>query len=337
MLAGFHTLFLWVEPPEYTHYLEWRTRAINTFDTRILSRIVAMDISDRERIGEYEEEKKVIVIGNSSVANGIGPAVGENKEGLILRCGVLSGVDANLSYLYEAVNLLSKTDFHPDYYVFCVHPDLFCQRVRDVKARSLGEAVSDFIKKKEVEVFLFDLLRPYIVKKTVVQYLYYRVKCFLIDLFGQDWALLAAPHQNPWAAYPRFSFEVKYSEGFVEYQKKLLGSEGALDSERYLLDNYNSQILNKTVQFINEQNAESQIVFVLMPEMGWLRDNIPERGLKVFSETINLCFPKTAPRIIDFRDACPDESFNDLFHLHKEGKALFSMKFYQELNELIKE
>jgi hypothetical protein len=108
-----------------------------------------------------------------------------------------------------------------------------------------------------------------------------------------------------------------------------LAKSHAFDAETYSPDSANARALAEMVRALRE--GGSDVVLVVPPEASRRRLAEPPEWFVALESVMRSAFGASAPPILDFRAAMPDDAFFDLSHLHAEGCAEFTRRLGEAL------
>lgn len=108
------------------------------------------------------------------------------------------------------------------------------------------------------------------------------------------------------------------------------GKRGYNNIKNYQHSRQQTIVLDKLLTSFGEKG--SKVVIVLMPEHTSLYQSVPKNAMQTlvgqFGERLSTAHP---PKIINMRQAIPDSGFNDISHMNKNGREIFT----NMLDELI--
>jgi len=117
-----------------------------------------------------------------------------------------------------------------------------------------------------------------------------------------------------------------------QWQHKLneYGKRGYYDIKNYQHSRQQTIILVKLLKSFDEKGIH--VVVVLMPEHSSLHQSVPKTAVQpLISQLEERLSPARPPKITNMRQAIPDSGFNDISHMNKDGREIFT----NMLDELI--
>lgn len=110
-----------------------------------------------------------------------------------------------------------------------------------------------------------------------------------------------------------------------QWQNKILeyGNRGYFESKNYHNSQLQISILSKLIKKLRAKNTK--VIILLMPEHKSLFDSVPTDATAILLTKLQKLLPnKGTPDIINFRQAIPDDGFNDISHMNAKGRKMFT-------------
>ena len=156
-----------------------------------------------------------------------------------------------------------------------------------------------------------------------------------LDLFaalGHGPEDFGPPARDPWSAPPWWTEGYHVPPEILDKQFGGLSKDHVFEAASYSSDSQNARNLVRLVRELRGAGAE--VVIALFPEAGRRRVAAPPEFLRTTEEALHRAFGASAPPILDFRDAMPDDDFFDLSHLNPTGRAAFTDRLGRALLDL---
>jgi hypothetical protein len=301
--------------------------------------LVGRRIAGAVRQGTKEGESLAVLLGSSSLEYGIDPTVLPGEY----RWLSLFGHDLNIDDLKECAELLDRSPLKPELLGLVINAGMLAQPTDASSSRGSGKGQADrpggtdrstlpWLDVESRVSIALEMVFPGRSKLNLfARRRVFQAKLQFFESIGVGVNSLFLPDADPWSV--RLPGNRQHApKSVIAVQKESLRERGWFDTLGYSLDSPNCSSL---VELITRSRSRGMSVFiVLMPEPSELRNAVPREAKRILLNTLLNAFDKNAPPVLDFEDALPDSSFNDLLHLSGPGNRSISRLLGKRLTDL---
>lgn len=295
-------------------------RAIETVGGR-LAAVVA------DRRGAAVSEPLGVLLGQSTLMNGVDPLVLDEHDGMPVRWVNLAGVGGSIHRINDLVDLLDFSGLKPEFAVVAINPFFLAGTPyavgHDVRRRAAGPLKTAI---KEAS-WLLD-------NRTLANYLTRladdRARMALFRRFGLGGDVLFRPDPARYLAHPLATsiyFTAEQMRTRLEYDRAI----GWFDPRRYTPEAGDAVALVRLIRHLRDSGARTCLV--LMPEHSTFRAQSPPEARRCLDDLLDRDFRDDPVPVIDLEDKLPDTAFFDLDHLDPGGRAECSRMLGERLRE----
>jgi hypothetical protein len=276
-----------------------------------------------------------ILMGRSTLREGIDPAILEQYGPRGFRWLSLYGSGGSLSYLADISDALNASDLRPAVVVLVISPYMLAGLPNLARPPARPGAVLGALAEGNLRAAAKALPRTLqatmwvLTQRRVLNQDYRRAlhqaRRQLFEFFNLEIDCLFPPDPQPWKVERR-TFDFVMSERNLE-------PLGWFDSPSYAAEGPPVRTL---VDIISDcRTRAAQIYIVLVPERSTFRKRMPTEARQLLSAVLAKHFGTDQPPVIDLRRALPDERFVDPFHPDGRGRRIESRQLADRLRAVV--
>ncbi len=154
---------------------------------------------------------------------------------------------------------------------------------------------------------------------------------------GSGLEFLFSPTRDPWIdpypVQPKLGGETAEtnSQFIIDY----VGRKGWFDADRYRDDTPNFELICELFRIAHAQGT--RCFLVIYPESSRIRKLMPSNAGEPLLRGLPRALGPAAPVILDYREAMPDDAFEDLNHLSFEGRKVMTRRLARDLRGVLLE
>lgn len=326
---------------------------------RMGSRVSGVELKMRRR-GIDDQEPFGVVLGQSTTLRGIDPVIlnqqCEPKQPWLL----INGFGSSFIKLHYYAQALIASELKPDTIVLGLHATMIAGQDRDRALRDTAStAAMPSTSKKQASAetkpvstdaySVFDVIqgalkgsnrwiRKRIWTRTQRKNISHHMNMTLFEArlafhrqLDNGAVGLFPPTARPWAAPGRDELPKRRPDAFLKRQIKGWREFGWYDSASYTTTNRHADAFRELIAGCDALGP-NKIVIILLPVTSDLRGWLPPEALSAMHELIDEVSVGRPVRVIDLRDAMPDDAFADYAHLNPAGRAAFSSLLAERLS-----
>jgi hypothetical protein len=278
-----------------------------------------------------------IVLGQSTTLRGIDPELLGKMSRPRTRWLLLNGFGSSFMKLNYYAQTLLASRLRPETIALGLHTTMLAGQDRD------NEPESDNPDKGENHEE-----RDWRVRRYVMQLIWVRTQradishhtnMMLFDLrlalhrkLGSGALGLFRPKINPWRAEERDELPARHEER-IKRQKNNWRAFGWFDAATYTTTSRHADAFRELIAGCDALGPK-RIVIIQMPITSDLRGWLPPEADTAMQQLIDEVSVGRSIRVLDLRDAMPDDAFADYAHLNPAGREVFTAILAEQLNLL---
>jgi hypothetical protein len=302
--------------------------------TKFCGRIAAFE--KMKAAGAVRDDELVAVLGISSVEVDLDPAIVAANDPLHRQWLVLAESGHNFTQLALYSRALRASTLRPRLVVLGVHAFMLRSNDRDFSSDDAPVAPLQHLRHRQLKLLAKDfswLDRNHVRLEDETNLLVASATDQLRRAVG-----LPMYHWYPVDSQPgecwTFCFGNRGTADWVTQQWE--GFRRVLIPEQFPAENGQLQVFESMVEQFRARGSD--VVCVLMPESSQLRQIVPPIAQTRFAQAVaRVSTPENPLRVIDLREAMPDDVYFDYTHLNPDGRVRFCTSFGGRLPPLIEE
>ncbi len=282
-----------------------------------------------------------VVIGQSTTFRGIDPLILEQKAGPRKRWLLINGFGSSFVKLDYYAQTLLASKLRPETIVLGLHETMLAgQDRRNVPVEPSASEPGSVRSKKKSGV------RRQVKRGLTVHWVrrhradishftnmaLFELRLSIHKALGSGAVGLHKPRARPWRVSARDELPDRHEER-LKVQRKNWRKFGWFESSTYHTDGPQADAFRSLIAGCNGLGTP-EIVIVLLPITSDLRGWLPvEAGQQMVSLIDEVSIGRSV-RVIDLREAMPDDAFADYAHLNPSGREVFSRLLADQLNKV---
>jgi hypothetical protein len=281
-----------------------------------------------------------VVLGQSTTLRGIDPVILKQKARPRMRWLPLNGFGSSFVKLNFYAQTLLASKLRPTVIVLGLHETMLAGQDRRNVPTERGGTHPDTQRpntKKDLPQRVKDLITSHWVRAQRANINHFantnlfELRLSLHRALDSGAVGLFHPGGRPWRASVREELPTRHEKRRMR-QRAGWSDFGWFDPQTYDTTNRHADAFRKLIAGCDRLGAQ-RIVIVLMPVTSDLRSWLPPEATQRMRELIDEVSVGRPVRVIDLRDAMPDDAFADYAHLNPAGREVFSRLLAQRLSE----
>lgn len=278
-----------------------------------------------------------IVLGQSTTLRGINPVLLEEYSVPPTRWLLLNGFGSSFMKLNYYAKTLLASRLRPETIVLGLHTTMLAGQDRDNEPDSdnIDNASNQGERDWRVRRYIMQLIWVRTQRADISHHTnmaLFELRLALHRGLGSGAAGLFRPKNNPWNTEERGELPTRHEER-IKRQKNNWRTFGWFDAATYSTTSRHADAFRELIAGCDALEPK-RIVIIQMPITSDLRGWLPPEADTAMQQLIDEVSVGRSIRVLDLRDAMPDDAFADYAHLNPAGREVFTAILAERLNAL---